>query len=172
MDFEYVIDDECIAIRIERQENDVFKVHIGDEVLLIDCISISPHSVLIQHENLALMGHAAFEDEKVFTSVNGTELQFMDSYALEEAGIAVLEETDGVQSLTAPMPGSVVKLMVSEGDTVEKNQICVVVEAMKMENELRAAFNGKVTAVHVSEKQQVDGGQILVELEADIEEKE
>ena len=66
--------------------------------------------------------------------------------------------------VTAPMPGRVVKLLVQEGDVVEKGGPVVVVEAMKMENELSADAPGRVTKIAVSEGQNVEGGATLVEL--------
>jgi len=65
----------------------------------------------------------------------------------------------------APMPGKVVKLCVAEGDVVSKGQALVVLEAMKMEQTLRAPAEGTVTAVCAKEGDQVDGGQVLVTLD-------
>ena len=72
---------------------------------------------------------------------------------------------EGPDRVTAPMPGKVVKLLVSAGDQVTARQGVVVVEAMKMENELRAARAGKVKAVHVKEGQPVEGQEMLITLE-------
>ena len=71
---------------------------------------------------------------------------------------------DGPQRLTAPMPGKVVRVLVHTGDTVRARQPLVVVEAMKMENELRAARDGQVAKVHVEEGVSVDAGTLLIEL--------
>jgi biotin carboxyl carrier protein len=71
----------------------------------------------------------------------------------------------GPQRLTAPMPGKVVKVLVAPGDTVEAGQGLVVVEAMKMENELRALKAGRVVSVSVAEGQSVDAGAVLAVVE-------
>lgn len=71
----------------------------------------------------------------------------------------------GPQRLTAPMPGKVVRVLVAPGDTVEAGQGLIVVEAMKMENELRAAKAGTVASVSVSEGQSVDAGAVLAVVE-------
>lgn len=65
----------------------------------------------------------------------------------------------------APMPGRVVRVLVSAGQSVERGAPLVIVEAMKMENELLAAVAGTVKAVHVGEGVAVDAGQALVELD-------
>jgi biotin carboxyl carrier protein len=71
----------------------------------------------------------------------------------------------GPSRVTAPIPGKVVAIKVAVGDEVSAGQPLVVLEAMKMENELSAEQDGRVTAVHVSGGETVDGGELLVELE-------
>jgi biotin carboxyl carrier protein len=68
----------------------------------------------------------------------------------------------GPQRLVAPMPGKVVRVLVKAGDRVAGRQPVVVVEAMKMENELRASREGTVAEIHVSEGMSVDAGTLLV----------
>jgi pyruvate carboxylase subunit B len=71
----------------------------------------------------------------------------------------------GPAPLRAPMPGLIVQLRVQVGDTVSAGAGLVVMEAMKMENELRAPASGKVRAVHVAVGAAVEKGALLVELE-------
>jgi biotin carboxyl carrier protein len=68
----------------------------------------------------------------------------------------------GPQRLVAPMPGKVVRVLVNSGDRVTARQPVVVVEAMKMENELRASRDGTVAELHVREGMSVDAGALLV----------
>jgi biotin carboxyl carrier protein len=68
----------------------------------------------------------------------------------------------GPQRLTAPMPGKILRVLVKPGDAVKARQGLVVVEAMKMENELRAAREGQVREVLVAEGQSVEAGTALV----------
>jgi biotin carboxyl carrier protein len=72
---------------------------------------------------------------------------------------------DGVHSITAPMPGRVVRVFVAPGDEVAAGQGLVVVEAMKMENELRASKAGKVKEVNVSAGTSVEAGKVLIVIE-------
>ncbi len=62
------------------------------------------------------------------------------------------------------MPGAIVKLNVKEGDTVNKGDVLLVLEAMKMENELKAPANCIVKKIFVEEKTSVDKGKILIRL--------
>jgi biotin carboxyl carrier protein len=70
----------------------------------------------------------------------------------------------GPQRIVAPMPGKVVRVLVKQGDAVDARQPLVVVEAMKMENELRAARAGTVSEMHAREGASVDAGALLAVL--------
>jgi biotin carboxyl carrier protein len=71
----------------------------------------------------------------------------------------------GAQSVTAPMPGRVVRVLVKPGDAVQARQGVVVVEAMKMENELRSPKAGVVRDVSVAPGTSVEAGRVLVVIE-------
>ncbi len=71
----------------------------------------------------------------------------------------------GPATLTAPMPGLIVRVSVQEGDQVQAGQGLVVMEAMKMENELRAAAAGVVKKIVVSPGTAVEKGATLLEME-------
>jgi biotin carboxyl carrier protein len=78
------------------------------------------------------------------------------------AGAGAAEVSGGV--VKAPMPGLVVRVLVTVGETVVPGQGLVVLEAMKMENELKAPAAGQVHAVHASPGAAVEKGSVLVEI--------
>ncbi len=71
----------------------------------------------------------------------------------------------GAQSILTPMPGRVVRLLVETGDTVAARQPVVVIEAMKMENELRAPKAGTVKELTVTAGMSVEAGRVLMVIE-------
>ncbi len=71
----------------------------------------------------------------------------------------------GEQRVVAPMPGRVVRVLVNAGDDVEARQPVVVVEAMKMENELRSPKTGRVKDVAVATGASVEAGRVLMVIE-------
>jgi biotin carboxyl carrier protein len=73
--------------------------------------------------------------------------------------------TDGDRVIAAPMPGLVLRINVEVGEQIEAGQGIVVVEAMKMENELRAPTAGRVARIDVAAGQAVEKGTVLVVLE-------
>jgi biotin carboxyl carrier protein len=74
-------------------------------------------------------------------------------------------EAEGRQQIAAPMPGKVVRVLVKQGDTVEAGQGLIVVEAMKMQNEIRSPKSGRVEKLLAKEGQAVTAGEVLVSVE-------
>ena len=107
-------------------------------------------------------GHAVFR-------INGVRrtVRILDDRAklLEKMGMSV---KPGAASgdIMAPMPGKVLQVLVKEGDAVEEGQPLLVLEAMKMENVIKAAVNGKVSVVKAAQGQAVEKGALLVGVEA------
>ena len=89
----------------------------------------------------------------------------LQSARAKVAGRAAPPPKVGPASIQSPMPGKVVKVLIAVGDEVKAGQGVVVVEAMKMENELKAPKDGKVKSVAVKEGQPVDTGQTLATLD-------
>ena len=89
----------------------------------------------------------------------------LQSARAKVAGRAAAPVKAAAMSVQSPMPGKVVKLLVAVGDEVKAGQGVVVVEAMKMENELKSPRDGKIKAVSVKEGQPVEAGQALVTFE-------
>jgi pyruvate carboxylase subunit B len=93
----------------------------------------------------------------------------MDAEVLDDRTRAIREMTGATQGprgpkpVRAPMPGMIVRVEVGEGDTVRGGQGVVVIEAMKMENELKADGEGTVARVLVAPGQAVEKGAVLIE---------
>lgn len=94
-----------------------------------------------------------------------------DGEALDERSRAIRDITaassgpTGPAPVVAPMPGLIVRVNVAVGDEVQAGEGLVVMEAMKMENELRATAAGKVKAINAAPGTAVEKGKVLVELE-------
>jgi len=67
----------------------------------------------------------------------------------------------GETPLSAPMPGKVTKVMVKEGSTVKKGEVVIILEAMKMQNEISAPIDGTVKSINVNVGQSVKPGQVM-----------
>jgi glutaconyl-CoA/methylmalonyl-CoA decarboxylase subunit gamma len=87
-------------------------------------------------------------------------------FALTDPRRALLGASGGAGAsggvLASPMPGKVVKLLVAKGDMVQEGQTLVVMEAMKMQNELKTTLAGTVATIHVQEGATVETGTALI----------
>jgi biotin carboxyl carrier protein len=68
-------------------------------------------------------------------------------------------------SVTAVMPGTILRLLVSEGDQIQEGEVVAILEAMKMENEIQAHRSGVIAKVYVAPGDSVETGQALIEIE-------
>ena len=68
----------------------------------------------------------------------------------------------GGTKITSPMPGTILKVLVNVGDTVKENQPLIVLEAMKMENDIPSLASGKVLSIDVKQGDSVESGQTLI----------
>ena len=68
---------------------------------------------------------------------------------------------EGGEQVTAPMPGTILSINVAAGDTVKRGQVLMILEAMKMENEIMAPKSGKVASINTSKGSAVESGALL-----------
>jgi 3-methylcrotonyl-CoA carboxylase alpha subunit len=104
---------------------------------------------------------AARESDVVWVAIEGE----LFALHVDEAGGAAGASTRGRDSLTAPMPATVVRVAVAPGARVARGDTLVVLEAMKMELAVRAPADGVVTAVHCNEGELVQPGVALVDFQ-------
>lgn len=82
--------------------------------------------------------------------------------AVEAAPAPAAATPAGADAMPSPMPGNILRILVNVGDTVTENQPLMILEAMKMENEIVAAKAGVVAGIHVKEGQVVNPGDALI----------
>ena len=142
-----------------------YTVTIDNKKVTYEAELIDTHTLSLLHNGTSLRARIVDSGSKKSILINGVE------YIFEEEREKEIDYTQKGKSkvleniIKSPMPGSVVKLNVKEGDTVKEGDILIIVEAMKMENELRASGNMVVKKIHVKEGEQVEGFAPLIELE-------
>lgn len=131
-----------------------------------------PLSLLIDNRSLEAIVDERDDAWEVLLHGELYTVQVQDerSYRLAQARGKLLDETEAVV-IRSPMPGLILDVLVDEGDHVDDGQTVVILESMKMENELRSARNGVVTQVRVAKGDSVEKNQDLVTI-GDHEEEE
>jgi biotin carboxyl carrier protein len=134
-------------------------------VLEVDAVHVGGHSVslLVSGRSHSCDVEPAREG-RVAVLVDGAihELEILDERRLRMRRASGKFTLEGPQRIDAPMPGKVTRVLVKQGDEVAEGQGLVVVEAMKMENELKSPKAGKVSELHAVEGQAVESGAKLV----------
>jgi biotin carboxyl carrier protein len=144
------------AVSIDGNTRQVDAARIGAHAMSLLVDNVSPHDAVIVPGKTAGHMTVTVDGTAVPVIVNGRRSGRKHDGATGESG---------PQQLTAPMPGKIIRVMVKPGDAVEARQPLVVVEAMKMENELRAGRGGTVAEVHAREGRSVDAGALLVTIQ-------
>jgi len=150
MKWQVVVDGRAIEID-SRQLDSVLQVEAGVYSVLLDGAS---YEIRIQPSPEGLTASVA--GRRLGVEVRNPR----DASRSSRAAIG-----SGRQNVTAPMPGKVVRVLVATGDVVETSQGLVVVEAMKMQNELKATRPGRVIEIRAREGETVGAGDTLVVLE-------
>jgi biotin carboxyl carrier protein len=172
MNFEIEVHGRWHAVKVERVGSR-FRIESDGRVDMVDVARIdrTTTSMIVEgdrdtsHEVSLLNGREPGEVEIHFRAgVVHARIASAGERGRRSSG-AGLTGPGGPQRVTAPMPGKIVKVLVTPGDEVAVRQGLVVIEAMKMENELRATRAGHVKDVHVAEGDLVDAGRLLAVIE-------
>jgi len=165
MEYEFIIKDKVYKVSIESRDNKSV-IDLGNNKLEVESSVISPNclSLLIGNESFTV--YRAEKEGKRYFSIGGEE--FLIQEAEETKGVKGLAEAGGLEAkgtISPPMPGKVLKILVKEGEKVRKNQSLAIVEAMKMEHEVKAPTEAVIKKINVSEEDMVDTEDCLIELE-------
>jgi biotin carboxyl carrier protein len=147
------------------QQGAGYRVSIGEKVLQVDAVHLQGFAVsLIAGTRSARCDIEPGKDGKLSVMVDESlfSLELLDERRLRLQRATAKFSMDGPQRIDAPMPGKVVRVLVKVGDEVAEGQGLVVVEAMKMENELKSPKAGKVAELHAVEGAAVESGAKLV----------
>ncbi len=163
MRFVAELEQETVLIEVTEGEGR-FKVKIGEEVWEVDARRLARGTWSILIGGASYLAGVTEKDGRFLVDVNGETCRIRVEeearHRLRARGTA--QSRAGGQVLVAPMPGKVVHVAVSEGQTVKPGDGLIVIEAMKMENEFKATAAGTVKEVRVQVGQSVNAGDLLL----------
>lgn len=154
-------------VRVERN-GDLLRVCVGERSYVVDQAAVGPRhwSILAGGEQfeVAVLPRGAGR-WWVSSARGGVLAEVMDPLTYLASQGAAARGTPRSEQVTAYMPGRVVAVLVAAGDAVTAGQGVLVLEAMKMQNEIQAEHEGTIKRVCVEAGQAVEGGDLLFELE-------
>jgi biotin carboxyl carrier protein len=165
VEFEFLVDNELRRISLEKKEN-AYVISDGERTFEVDIQFVSPNAVSILIEGQSHLVYLAREEDKKYLFLEGHQFIVQEPQTGEEE-----YEKGGERSyedelmVKAPMPGKVIKINVAENEEVRKNQTLAIVEAMKMENEIKSTVEGYVKKILASAGDLVDSENPIIELE-------
>jgi len=163
--FEFLVDGEVRRVSVEAHDESIV-VREGDAVLEAGFRRVSANELRFRLGERTARIFLARDGERTFVSVDGRQYVVSESRAdTGRPGGGEDPAAGGSLRVRAPMPGKVTKVAVAEGEEVRKNQTLVIVEAMKMENEIKTSIDGVVAKLHVAAGDLVDAERPLVEIE-------
>lgn len=159
-------------------KNPPFQIVVNDKIVelqpeeanTLNRVSLSENSFHILKNNKAYKADIESIDykNKIFNlKINGTQyaVKINDKYdrLIDQLGMKV-GTAQKVGDIKAPMPGLVLEISINVGDTLAKGDKVMILEAMKMENVIKAAGDGTVKAIHITKGTAVEKGQLLIEM--------
>jgi biotin carboxyl carrier protein len=164
MKYTAIAGDQTVEIEFE-QRGSLIEAKIGDRTYILEATAVEPGVYWLNwnHRSIEVTVSSHSDGFTASIGANKVAIEILDARnALKKAA---QHGQAGVIDLKAPMPGKIVKVLVAEGAEVNANQGLLVMEAMKMQNELKSPKKGIVRKLAVSEGLAVNSGDLLVSVE-------
>ncbi|MFH1372869.1 MAG: biotin/lipoyl-containing protein [bacterium] len=159
--WEFVIDGDVVASTLEK-DGQLLRVKVGDREFTFLPLGDNLYATTVNGSRMLIA--AARHRDGFYIDIDSVLLEVRE--VSEDVGAGGGGDSGGEKDkVFAPMPGKIVKIMVAVGDEVEVKQPLVIVEAMKMENQVNSRANGKVKAINFAAGDQVDTESPIIELE-------
>lgn len=159
--------DREIELELEPRDDGRYGVTIGDREFVADLRSgggRSLHSLILGTDAYEVSVITGDEESRVALRGHALDLRVESEQERNARLVDAASGGSGPQTIKSVMPGRVVKVLVAVGDEVEAGQSLLILEAMKMENEIRARSAGTVTELLVAEGATVGNGEALVKI--------
>ena len=158
---------ESCRVEIEEMDKSLYRVSVDGNDLVVDAkkTGLSSYSLIIDNRSFEVDVDVSEDEYRVLVDGRSYHIHLIDERRIRLGGVQTGIQLQGRQNVAVPMPGKVIAVLVSEGDRVEKGQGLVIVEAMKMENEVRSPISGEVKEVRAKAGETLEAGAVLVVVE-------
>jgi biotin carboxyl carrier protein len=167
MAFVAKLGEQTYTVEIEETGKGLYRVSVDGNEFLVDGKKTgrTNYSLIVDNRSFEIEVDNAEDEYRVLVDGRNYHVNLVDERRVRVGGAQSDLQLLGRQRVSVPMPGKVIEVLVSEGDNVEKGQGLVIVEAMKMENEVRSPITGEVKEIKVKAGDAVEGGAVLIVIE-------
>jgi biotin carboxyl carrier protein len=160
-----IVNEDLVDVEFERHGTTKIEARIGDRAYVLDAQGVEPGVYWFNWNHRSIEATVTPNGGGFTVSIADARfaVEILDSRkALKKAAQV---GHDGIAEIRAPMPGKIVKVLLSEGSEVAANEGILVMEAMKMQNEIKSPKKGVVRKLNVAEGMAVNSGDLLVSVE-------
>ncbi len=167
MDFQLTIDDDERKYEISNKQNYSFLLKDGFNQYIVDVLEISPNNAVFELDEEIHYLYFAQDKQGDFDIWNKGILCHLkdEGVLLDQDFYEATDDSVSGDIVKSPMPGKVIKILTAQNAEVKKGDVLLIVEAMKMENNLVAPRDGVVEEIFTEEGEMVDGSKLLLKLE-------
>lgn len=159
--------DQSYTVEIEENGKSVYRISVDGNEFLVDGKKTgrTNFSLIVDNRSFEIEVDNTDDEYRVLVDGRNYRIHLVDERRVRVGAAQSGLQLQGRQMVSVPMPGKIIAVLVAVGDAVEKGQGLVIVEAMKMENEVRSPISGEVKEIKVKPGDTVEGGALLVIVE-------
>ena len=159
--------DQTYTVEIEELGRSGYRVSVDGHEFLVDGKKTgrTNYSLIVDNRSFEIEVDHTEDEYRVLVDGRNYHVNLVDERRVRVGGAQSAVQLQGRQKVSVPMPGKIIAVLVAEGDSVERGQGLAIVEAMKMENEVRSPIAGEVKEIKVKAGETVEGGAVLVIVE-------
>jgi biotin carboxyl carrier protein len=165
MKYTAVIQGQNLEIELNRKDAAVIEAKIGGRLYQLEAKAVEPGIYWLTWNNQSFQIGVARGLDGYVVSMAGHQIDVAIFDARDALRLHTQHSHDAIGHIRAPMPGKVIKILVTEGAEVQVNQGIVVLEAMKMQNEIKSPKKGVVRKLGVTDGATVNAGDLLATVE-------
>ena len=155
------------TVEIEEVGRSLYRIAVDGNEFLVDGkkTGLTNYSLIVDNRSFEVDVDITEDEYRVLVDGRSYHVDLVDERRVRLGGAQPGIQLEGRQQVSVPMPGKVIAVLAGEGDRVEKGQGLVIVEAMKMENEVRSPIAGEVKEVRVKAGDALEAGALLMVVE-------
>ena len=152
-------------VKIQLRDNEIYKINNRRTSIDIEKIEDDEHLIKIDNKN-HLGEVVSLKHNEVSVMINGNTYHFTVETEVASKRKEKLAKSAGtkVSKVNAPLPGEIVAVLMNEGQEVHKGEPVMILQAMKMQNEITSPINGKIKSINVKADETVMKDQVLFEI--------